>query len=146
MLWLTCLERVQGQLCLKAGTLLGPAEIGILATVGATKVRVHSKPVVTVMSTGDEVVDADTLQLGPGQIRDSNRSMLVAAVQATGCQAQDAGIISDDVRVQWRTLKLRANYPQTATLLRRSACTRHSVLIYGRHDEAPATSFGSCAS
>lgn len=73
----------QGQLVLAAGTPLGPAEIGLLATVGQTQVQVHPKPKVAVISTGDELVEPDQTP-GPGQIRDSNRYMLAAAIAETG--------------------------------------------------------------
>lgn len=73
----------QGQLVLERGTSLGSAEIGLLATVGQTTVRVHRKPVVAVMSTGDELVEPDRTP-GPGQIRDSNRYSLAAAVKEAG--------------------------------------------------------------
>lgn len=73
----------RGQLVLARGTRLGPAEIGLLATVGQTTVRVHRKPVVAVLSTGDELVEPDQTP-GPGQIRDSNRYTLAAAVAEAG--------------------------------------------------------------
>ena len=83
---------------LPAGTHVGPAEVGILATVGATEVAVVRTPLVATMSTGDEVVEPDCEALGPGQIRDSNRSMLVAAVVEAGCRVLDLGIARDQVR------------------------------------------------
>ena len=73
----------QGQLVLERGTRLGPAEIGLLATVGQTMVKVHRKPTVAVMSTGDELVEPDETP-GPGQIRDSNRYTLAATVEEAG--------------------------------------------------------------
>jgi gephyrin len=83
-----------GQEVLKAGTRLGAAEIGLLATVGVTVVNVLPRPKVAVLSTGDELVDPDRTP-GPGQIRDSNRAMLVAAIRAIGGEAIDLGIASD---------------------------------------------------
>ena len=88
---------VQGQLCLEKGTLVGPPEVGILATIGASAVRVVRKPLVAVLSSGDEVVEPTCQQLGPGQIRDCNRSMLVAAVQEAGASVLDLGIAKDQV-------------------------------------------------
>jgi hypothetical protein len=88
---------VQGQVCLTKGTLLGPPEIGILATIGATDVSVYRKPLVAVLSSGDEVVEPDCAKLGPGQIRDCNRSMLVAAVREAGARVLDLGIAKDQV-------------------------------------------------
>jgi len=62
-----------------AGDLIGPAEVGLLATVGVTSVPVYARPVVAVLSTGDEIVEP-TENPKPGQIRDSNRAMLKAAL------------------------------------------------------------------
>lgn len=85
----------EGQLVLPAGELLGSAEIGLLATVGMASVPVHRRPRVAVLSSGDELVDVAS-QLGPGQIRDSNRVMLVDAVRAAGAVALDLGVARDE--------------------------------------------------
>jgi gephyrin len=87
-----------GQQVLPAGTRLGAAEIGLLATVGIAQVRVHPRPRVAVLSTGDELVEPDRTP-GPGQIRDSNRAMLVAAIAAAGGEALDLGIAGDNLEV-----------------------------------------------
>lgn len=83
-----------GQVVLAAGARLGAAEVGLLATVGATSVPVHRRPVVGVMSTGDELVEPDASP-GPGQIRDSNRFSLMAALREAGAKAVDLGIAPD---------------------------------------------------
>lgn len=83
-----------GQIVLPAGTRLGPAELGLLATVGRTRVRVHPRPRVGVMSTGDEIVEPDQ-QPGPGQFRDSNRFSLMAAVVGAGGEPVDLGLAPD---------------------------------------------------
>lgn len=57
--------------------------------------QVHKRPTVGVLSTGDEVVDPSTQHLEPGQIRDANRAMLVAASQQAGAQVLDLGIARD---------------------------------------------------
>jgi molybdopterin molybdotransferase len=67
-----------------AGTTLRPAEIGVLAAIGRTEVRVHPRPRVAVLTTGNELVDAAS-RPGPGQIRDANIHSLCA--QATACGA-----------------------------------------------------------
>lgn len=89
---------LQGQLCLPAGTLLGAPELGILATVGATQVHVTPRPTVAVLSSGDEVVEPSCERLGPWQVRDSNRSMLVAAAEEAGARVLDLGIAKDQAR------------------------------------------------
>lgn len=84
----------QGEALLSAGVHLGAAEVGLLATVGAAQVRVHPRPRVAILSTGDELVEP-TEAIGPGQIRDSNRAMLYSAVMAAGGVPLDLGIARD---------------------------------------------------
>ncbi len=84
-----------GAMVLPAGTRLGPAEIGILATVGEVEVPVYPQPKVALLSTGDELVDPGQ-PLRPGQIRDSNRATLRAVVAAAGGEPVDLGIARDD--------------------------------------------------
>jgi gephyrin len=84
----------QGQIVLTAGERLGPAEIGLLATVGAARVAAHPRPIVGVLSTGDELVEPGTPP-APGQIRDSNRPMLMAAAAAVGGVPLDLGVAPD---------------------------------------------------
>jgi molybdopterin biosynthesis enzyme len=95
--FLTCPSPLQGELCLPEGTLVGPPEVGILASVGATRVVTFRKPLVAVMSTGDEIVEPGSA-LGHGQVWDSNRSTLIAAVQDAGANVLDLGIVKDQVR------------------------------------------------
>jgi molybdenum cofactor synthesis domain-containing protein len=84
----------RGQQVLETGLRLGPQEIGLLASLGYTAVRAYPRPRVAVLSTGDEIVEPDA-QPGPGQIRDSNRYALMAAVQRAGAQAVSLGIGRD---------------------------------------------------
>ena len=56
-----------GEVVLPDGCIIGPAEVGLAATVGITSLSVRGRPLVAVLSTGDEVVEADA-QLGPGQV------------------------------------------------------------------------------
>ena len=85
----------RGETILRRGTLLRPAEIGVLASIGRAKVRAIRRPNVAVLSTGDELVDVSETP-GPGQIRDANRYSIAAAVRATGCAAFELGIARDE--------------------------------------------------
>ena len=69
-----------GSVILSKGMVLGPAEIGLLATVGATKVEVFKKPTIALLSTGNELQNPDDKELKPGFIRDSNKSTLWALI------------------------------------------------------------------
>jgi molybdenum cofactor synthesis domain-containing protein len=82
------------QQVLAAGTRLGPQEIGLLASLGYTSVLVHPRPRVAVLSTGNEIVEPDA-QPAPGQIRDSNRYTLMAAIQRCGAEPVSLGIGTD---------------------------------------------------
>jgi molybdopterin molybdotransferase len=78
-----------------AGTVLTPAHLGVLASVGYPRVRVHHRPRVGVLSTGSELV-APGIPLTAGKIRDSNGPMLLALVAEAGCQPLDLGAVPDD--------------------------------------------------
>ncbi len=84
-----------GQLLLRAGHRLRPADIGLLAAVGAARVHCHPAPRVAILSTGSEIVPADQTP-GPGCIRDANGPMLSAMVRQIGGIPSHAGIIEDD--------------------------------------------------
>ncbi|MBK9233924.1 MAG: gephyrin-like molybdotransferase Glp [Anaerolineae bacterium] len=83
-----------GQRVLSQGQRLGPAEIGLLASLGLPDALVFPAPRVAVLSTGDELRSPGET-LAPGQIRDSNRFSLMAAVQEAGGEPLDLGIARD---------------------------------------------------
>jgi molybdenum cofactor synthesis domain-containing protein len=85
----------RGEPILHAGTLLGPAELGLVASTGFVPVPVRRRPRVTVLSTGDELVEPGQ-PVAPGQIRDSNRFSLVAALEALGADVVWSGHAPDD--------------------------------------------------
>ncbi|KAI9478743.1 MAG: MoaB/Mog domain-containing protein [Benjaminiella poitrasii] len=89
-----------GQTVAKRGQRIGGSELGLLASVGVRHVKVYRKPRVGILSTGNEVLDhLQTNTLKPGQIRDTNRLTLLAAVQSAGFEAVDLGIVDDKVDV-----------------------------------------------
>ncbi|XP_014664192.1 PREDICTED: gephyrin-like [Priapulus caudatus] len=79
---------------LSAQSWIGPSEVGLLATIGVTKVKVYKKPVVAIVSTGNELVDPG-VQLKRGQIRDSNRCMIESLLEQGNFEVIDMGIIKD---------------------------------------------------
>jgi molybdenum cofactor synthesis domain-containing protein len=82
-------------LLIAAGTLLGPAEVGLLASLGHAEVLVGRRPRVAVISTGNELV-APGETPGPGQIRDSNRFSLALAARRAGAEVVINRHIRDD--------------------------------------------------
>jgi molybdopterin molybdotransferase len=79
-----------------SGRPLRPQDLGMLAAAGVTSVTVHKKPVVTIFSTGDEVVPADTAELKPGQVRDATAAALAALAADAGGEPVYGGIVPDD--------------------------------------------------
>jgi len=84
-----------GATVVTAGMRVTPMIEGVLASINATHVVVYPRVKVGVISTGDELVD-DGSPLGVGQIRESNRTMLVRIVEEAGASAIDLGIIRDN--------------------------------------------------
>ncbi|WP_337176487.1 gephyrin-like molybdotransferase Glp [Paludisphaera sp.] len=85
----------QGDRLLAAGAPLAPVRLGLLAAVGAATVRVYDAPRVAIVPTGDELVAfRDTP--GPGQIRESNATMLTALATAAGADAWTSPILRDE--------------------------------------------------
>jgi molybdopterin molybdotransferase len=83
-----------GDVLLTAGTRLGAVHIGLLAAAGHGTVRARPRPRVTVISTGNELVEPGT-ELIPGQIWESNATMLAAAAREAGCPARRYPIVRD---------------------------------------------------
>jgi molybdopterin molybdotransferase len=84
-----------GSRVLRAGTVLGPIQIGVLAGIGVRTIEVLPRPRVGVLVTGDELV-ADERDLQPGEIYESNQDMLLALLTEAGCIPIDLGIVADD--------------------------------------------------
>jgi molybdopterin molybdotransferase len=85
----------RGQVILPAGQAIRPIEAGVLAEVGRTSIRAVRRPRVTILATGDELVEADVFPAA-GQIRNSNGPLLAALVQNAGAEAIPLGIARDN--------------------------------------------------
>lgn len=83
-----------GQVVLKQGGRLGPAQIAVAASVGASELEVYARPQAAVLATGDELVSADCVP-GPSQIRNSNSPMLISLLHRLGCDVTDLGVAPD---------------------------------------------------
>ena len=84
-----------GDVVLRAGTVLGPAQLALLAAGGRARVSVHARPRVVVLSTGSELVELGR-HPGFGQVVDSNGLMLAAAVLDAGASLQHLGRARDE--------------------------------------------------
>lgn len=85
----------RGDTVLAPGTILRPIELGLLAEVGRSRVRVISPPSVAVLSTGNELVPPSQTPAA-GQIRNSNGPMLAASIRKAGAVAIELGIARDE--------------------------------------------------
>ncbi|CQD02550.1 gephyrin-like molybdotransferase Glp [Mycobacterium europaeum] len=84
-----------GDVAVRAGTVIGPAQVGLLAAVGRERVLVHPRPRVTVMAVGGELVDISRTP-GNGQVYDVNSYALAAAARDAGAEVNRIGIVSND--------------------------------------------------
>jgi molybdopterin molybdotransferase len=115
----------RGERVLQAGEVLGPAELGLAAALGFPRLRVHRRPRVALLTTGDELVEVGRTP-GPGQIVDSNRWALLGALQEAGAEVSLLGMAPDE--------------PVSLRVLVQDALRAHDVLVssggvsVGSHD------------
>ena len=107
----------RGKSALRAGTLLRPAELGLIASLGIGEVSVRRKLKVAFFSTGDELVSVGK-RLKTGEVYDSNRYTLWGMLTRLGCEAIDMGVVRDDPK------KLEA-------ALRKAAASADAVVTSG---------------
>jgi len=88
-------EMTTGQVVLTAGTVLAPQHVGLLASVGRSSVKAVPTPSISILATGDELVEANQ-RPGPGQLRNSNGPMLHAQATRAGAAPRYLGIARDE--------------------------------------------------
>jgi molybdopterin molybdotransferase len=99
-------DAAPGTAIVPAGRPLRAQDLGMLAAAGVTSVTVQARPVVTVFSTGDEVVPPDTAALMPGQVRDATAVALAALITEAGGDPVPGGIVADDPGLLEAALRL----------------------------------------
>ncbi|HAF54030.1 MAG TPA: molybdopterin molybdenumtransferase MoeA [Thauera sp.] len=87
-------DLAEGAVALAAGRRCGPAELGLIASLGIAEVAVHRRLRVAILSTGDEIASIGR-PLGPGEVYDSNRYTLFGALSRLGCELLDMGVVPD---------------------------------------------------
>ncbi len=97
-------DLARGKPAMIAGKRLGPAEIGLLASLGISEVSVRRRLRVAFFSTGDEVTSIGR-PLAPGEIYDSNRYTLYGALTRLGVDLIDMGVVRDDPAALEQALK-----------------------------------------
>ena len=85
----------RGELVFKSGRRLRAHDLGALTGVGISSISVHKRPRIALISTGDEIVDADTVP-SPGQVRNINQHSLAGLIEECGGELQDWGVVRDD--------------------------------------------------
>lgn len=86
-----------GDVAVRSGAVVGPAQVGLLAAVGRERVLVHPRPRLSVMAVGGELVDISRSP-GNGQVYDVNSYALAAAGRDAGAEVNRVGIVSSDAR------------------------------------------------
>jgi molybdopterin molybdotransferase len=87
-------DLAEGGVAIPAGKRCGPAELGLIASLGIAEVCVRRRLRVAVMSTGDEIASIGR-PLGPGEVYDSNRYTLHGVLTRLGCELLDLGVVPD---------------------------------------------------
>ena len=87
---------LEGQIAIQAGTRLKPHHLGLVAALGETHVKVHEKPKVAIIATGNELAELGT-RLQENQIYDTNRLVLSGLCRENGAEPLDLGIVKDSV-------------------------------------------------
>lgn len=109
-------DYTQNSIVLPKGQRLRPQDLGVLAGLGITTAPVFKRPIVAIISTGDELVDIDR-QPEPGKIRDINSTTLAALVEECGGVPVALGITRDDLDSMLQVCRKALDLPADLILL-----------------------------
>ena len=123
------IDRAAGDVVLNAASVIGPAEIGVAASMGHARLTLARKPNVIVISTGEELLDI-ALSPEPHQLRDSNQLMIASAVEALGGEVMEIHRVPDTLEATIDILQSTA--PRCDLLITIGGVSA------GEHDHVPA--------
>ncbi len=98
----------EGELVIEKGTVINPAVIGVLASLGKSSVYVYKRPLVSILISGDEIVDIDE-PLTKGKVKNSNTYSLISLIKEFGGVPINCGIVKDDKDSMYNTIKENLN-------------------------------------
>jgi molybdopterin molybdotransferase len=116
-----------GEVCVASGVEVSPAHIGVLVSAGVDTVRVHPRPRVGMLSTGDELLAAGE-RLAPGKIRDSNLPALLARLANDGFPRVSLGSVVDETTTIARAIELGAQHCDAVITLGGVSVGEHDYL------------------
>jgi len=87
----------KGETLIKKGTLIGYAEIGVMAGLNKVKVAVKREPIVSVLATGSEILELGEIQTNISQIRSTNHYTIEAIMKKAGAKTHNMGVVGDDL-------------------------------------------------
>ena len=85
------------EVLIKKGTVIGFAEIGVLASLNISQIEVIINPTIAIASTGSEILDLGEIQTNDSQIRSSNHLTLEALFKSNGANTIQMGVVKDDM-------------------------------------------------
>lgn len=104
-----------GDVAVRAGTVVGAAQVGLLAAVGRDRVLVHPRPRLSVMAVGGELVDVNRTP-GNGQVYDVDSYALAAAGRDAGAEVNRVGIVSNDPKKLRETVEGQLNRAEVVVI------------------------------
>ena len=104
-----------GDVAVRAGTIIGPAQVGLLAAVGRDRVLVHPRPRMSVMCVGGELVDISRTP-GNGQVYDVNSYALAAAGRDAGAEVNRVGIVDTEAKELRETVEGQVNRAEVVVI------------------------------